>query len=349
MRAWFDVLTPKQVLFFQPVIESLRKDGNEVLATSRGYREVQELASMKGLDLKFVGSRGGKEPLGQLQRSLERMELLLPTVVDFSPDVAVSVASADCARISFGMRVKHIAVNDSPHSLVAGKLSLPLSHHLLAPWIIPYSQWAVFGLTRAQVTRYRALDPAAWLKRRPRTKARPRGGSPTVLVRVEESYAPYLAGADESWTDKVLSRLARDFRGHDLKVLCRYPEQLARIKKRFGASFAVPEHVVDGASLIEGSDVFVGMGGTMTTEAALLGVPAVSAYQGGDLYTEKFLASKRLLMKARTPEEVSRCVTASLRPGYAEACKRRARALLDWMEDPAAKTVRYLESLTPSA
>lgn len=349
MRIWVDVLTPKQVLFFHPVIDSLRKEGNEVLATSRVYREVQELASMVGLDLKFVGSRGGKDPLGQFQRSLERIERLLPDVVEFSPDVAMSVASADCARIAFALRVRHIAVNDSPHSLVAGKLSLPLSQHLLAPWIIPYSSWGVFGLSRAQITRYRALDPAAWLKRRPKGKApRRQGGRRTILVRVEESYAPYLAGADESWTDKVLARLARDFQGYDLKVLCRYPEQLASVKAKFGHSFSVPERAVDGASLIEESDVFVGMGGTMTTEAALLGVPAVSAYQGGELYTERYLSSKKLLMKATNPTEVSKRVRASLANGYAKACSRRARALLRWMEDPVEVVVRYIEELGPA-
>ncbi len=73
MRYWFDLLTPKQVLFFRPVIERLRTDGHAVLTTSRRYREVEQLASMLGLELSFVGSRGGKDPLEQLKLSLERM------------------------------------------------------------------------------------------------------------------------------------------------------------------------------------------------------------------------------------------------------------------------------------
>lgn len=349
MRYWFDLVTPKQLLFFQPVIDSLRKEGHEVLPTSRRYREVEQLASMLKLDLSFVGSRGGKDPREQLERSLERMGLLLPMVAGFSPDASVSVASADCARISFGLRVRHVAVNDSPHSLVAGKLSLPLSHHLIAPWIVPYSAWSVFGVSRREITRYRALDPAAWLKRRRKAprKEGGKGGKATILVRLEESYAPYLAGSDESWTERVLLRLAQDFKGHELIALCRYDDQLASVRKRFGSSYSVPDEVVDGAGMIERSDVFVGMGGTMTTEAALLGVPAVSAFQGAELYTEKYLISKRLLLKARSVAEVSRCVSASLDQGYREGYQRRGRALLDWMEDPAAKVVGYLNGLPP--
>ncbi len=352
MRYWFDLISPKQVLFFRPVIEGLREDGHEVMATSRSYREVEQLTAALELEVSFVGSRGGKDPLGQLQRSLERMEQLLPMVVAFSPDASVSAASADCARISFGLRVMHVAVNDSPHSLVAGKLSLPLSHHVMTPWIIPYSAWSGFGVSRSQVTRYRALDPAAWLKRRPRpasSRGRTRSSErATILVRLEESYAPYLFGSDESWSERVLTRLARDFGGQNLVALCRYDDQLASIKKKFGASFTVPEQVVDGAEMIEKSDVFVGMGGTMTTEAALLGVPAVSAFQGAELYTEKYLLSKRLLLRARSVDEVSKCVKKSLDPGYRESYRPRGRALLNWMEDPAAKVAGYLETL-PSA
>jgi uncharacterized protein len=348
LRVWIDIVTPKQALFFRPVIDILRKDGHEVLATSRRYREVEQLASMLKLQLSFVGSRGGKDPREQLERSLERMGLLLPVVAGFSPDVSVSVASADCARISFGLRVRHVAVNDSPHSLVAGRLSLPLSHHLMTPWIIPYAAWSVFGVSRKEITRYRALDPAAWLKRRQKAPRKEAGkGKATILVRLEESYAPYLAGSDESWTGRVLVQLAQDFKGHELIALCRYDDQLASVRKRFGSSYSVPHEVVDGAGMIERSDVFVGMGGTMTAEAALLGVPAVSAFQGAELYTEKYLLSQRLLLKAKSVAEVSRCVSASLDKGYRESYQRRGHALLDWMEDPAAKVVGYLKALPP--
>ena len=352
MRYWFDLVTPKQLLFFRPVIDGLRKVGHEVLATSRAYREVEQLASILGLALTFAGARGGKDTLGQFRQSLDRMEELLPIVVGFSPDVSVSVASADCARISFGLRVRHVAVNDSPHSVVAGKLSLPLSYHVMTPWIIPYSAWSAFGIQKSQISRYRALDPAAWLKRRPRQPSPSLGkGRPekaTILVRLEESYAPYLAGSDESWSERILARLARDFKGQKMVALCRYDDQLASVRKKFGSSYEVPERVVDGAALIERSDVFVGMGGTMTAEAALLGVPAVSAFQGAELFTEKYLLSKRLLLKANSVAEVSRCVGTALGPAYRKSCQLRARVLLSWMEDPAAKVSGYLKALPPA-
>ncbi len=352
MRFWFDVLTPKQLLFFNPVMVELRAKGHEVLATSRHYREVEQLASLLGVELKFVGSRGGKETIDQLKLSLERMNSLLPMVAGFQPDASVSVASADCARISFGIRVKHVAVSDSPHSVIAGKLSLPFTSHLLTPWIIPYIAWYRFGLQRSEITKYHALDPAAWLKREsrpssPEVKTKP--GRPTILVRLEESYAPYMIGTDESWTSKVLQRLSDDFKDCNIIALCRYQDQLEMVKQRFGKTLHVPERVVDGAGLIRRSDVFIGMGGTMTTEAALIGVPTISAYQGSGLYTERYLLSMGLLLKTHNLDALSRLVRKSLTKKYHDHCQRKAKKLLDSMEDPAEKIVAHLTAPRMSA
>ena len=345
-KVWVDVLTPKQILFFRPVVDLLKKKGCEVLATSRHYREVEPLAKMHGFDLTFIGERGGKERGDQLKASLERQRNMLPLVESFGPDVAASVASADCARISFGLGFKHIAINDSPHSLVAGKLSLPLSYHLLTPWIIPFSAWGVFGMTRRNITRYRALDPAAWLKR-------PHDGNldlhldrkrKTIVVRLEESYAPYMRGTSESWGDTVLGRLAEEFKDCNLVALCRYEDQLESIKERYGETFIIPDEVIDGTALLKVTDVFVGMGGTMNAEAALRGVPTISAFQG-DLYTERYLISKGLLARARDSKTISRLVMRFLSKSYRPRFSRKAKKLLDWMEDPAQRVADFLMNL----
>ena len=345
-KVWVDVLTPKQILFFKPVVDLLKKKDCEVLATSRHYREVEPLAKMHGFDLTFIGERGGRERSDQIKASLERQRNMLPLVESFGPDVSVSVASADCARISFGLGIRHVAVNDSPHSVVAGKLSLPLSYHLLTPWIIPYSAWGVFGMTRRNITRYRALDPAAWLKR-------PRDGSldltldkkrKTIVVRLEESYAPYMRGTSESWGDTVLGRLAGEFKDCNLVALCRYEDQLESIKEMFSETFIIPDQVIDGTALLKVTDVFVGMGGTMSAEAALQGVPTISAFQG-DLYTERYLISKGLLARARDAKTISRLVRRFLSKSYRPGFSRKAKKLLDWMEDPVRRVADYLMSL----
>lgn len=342
-RVWVDVLTPKQILFFKPLIDELRSEGVEVLATSRKYREVAPLAERVGLDLRYVGERGGRDSAEQLEAATSRQAEIIPLIKGFAPQVAVSVASAVCARVAFGLGVKHIAINDSPHSEVAGRLSLPLSYRLMCPWVIPVAAWSMFGIGRGQVTKYHALDPAAWLKRKayggPVPKLNPR--KKTITVRVQESDAPYLAGRDRGWTIVVLQRLAETFAECNLVALCRYGYQVKEVRRRFGSRYIIPEEIIDGRGLLSATDLFVGMGGTMNAEAALMGVPAISAFQGS-LYTDAYLQKAGLLAKVTGPDALLRRARFFLDGDFKERLGKKAGKVLDSMEDPVAKISDFI-------
>lgn len=343
MRVWIDLLTPKQVLFFKPVIEVLQSKGVEVLATSRRYREVGPLAERAGLELRYVGDRGTKGPEDQLLAATRRQAEMIPIVQEFKPQVAVSIASAICARIAFGLGFKHIAVNDSPHSEVAGRLSIPLSYHLLCPWVIPYKAWERFGIGRRQVTTYRALDPAAWLKREPLPGPVPNldPSKKTITVRAQESDAPYLAKADMTWTDRVLAALLEEFPDTNLVALCRYDFQVEEVKGKFGSRCLVPDDVVSGHGLLSRTNLFVGMGGTMSAEAALMGVPTISAFQGF-LYTDRYLERNDLLERALTVKALVTHAKRFLSEGFRNEYSKRAMRVLGAMEDPVPKIAGFI-------
>src|SRR5947209_20390742 len=129
-----------------------------------------------------------------------------------------------------------------------------------------------------------------------------------------------MRGTSKSWGDTVLGRLAEDFKDCNLVALCRYEDQLRSIKERYGETFIIPDQVIDGTALLKVTDVFVGMGGTMSTEAALQGVPTISAFQG-DLYTERYLTSKGLLARGRDAKTISRLRSEERRVG--KECRSR--------------------------
>lgn len=350
MRIWFDLLTPKQILFFGPIIKELQSHGGDVLATSRRYREVGPLAERANLNLTYVGDRGTKGQEEQLLAATRRQAEIIPVVKEFRPSAAVSIASAVCARVAFGLGIPHIAVNDSPHSEVAGKLSIPLSRHLLCPWVIPYKAWAHFGIQRKQVTTYHALDPAAWLKREPLAGPVPRldSAKKTITVRVQESDAPYLAKADMGWTDRLLTALLEAFPDVNLVALCRYDFQVDEVKRKFGSKLIVPDDVVSGHDLLARTDLFVGMGGTMNAEAALMGVPAISAFQGS-LYTDSYLESVGLLAKALSPSSLQSSARKFLGESFRSAYKKKAERVLASMEDPVPMVAGFIEKTANQA
>ena len=127
MRIWFDILTPKQVLFFKPIVDILLSSGKSVLCTSRKYRECTELAREKLLQIEIIGKYGGPLKYDKLRQSAKRTYELADTVKEFEPDVAISFSSPEAARVAFGLGIKQIVFNDSPHAYAVGKLTIPLA------------------------------------------------------------------------------------------------------------------------------------------------------------------------------------------------------------------------------
>jgi hypothetical protein len=77
----------------------------------------------------------------------------------------------------------------------------------------------------------------------------------------------------------VLERLGRDENVHAV-VLPRTAEQRGDILGRELPSLVVPEHAIDGLSLVALADLVVSAGGTMNREAVALGVPVYTTFAG---------------------------------------------------------------------
>ena len=81
MKIWIDILTPKQLLFSEPIIEKLGQK-HDILCTSREYNEVTKLAKIRHFDLIFVGKHGGGDKKSKLKASIERIEKLSKKIDD---------------------------------------------------------------------------------------------------------------------------------------------------------------------------------------------------------------------------------------------------------------------------
>ena len=182
-------------MFFRHAVTLLHNSGHEVLCTSRKYREAVELAKIKKLDLTFVGSHGGADRYDKLREGARRTYELAEVIKQFGPDVAVSFSSPEGTRVAFGLGIRHIGFNDSPHSESVAKLTVPLTSKLYCPWVIPYSAWSGYGIAKKNIVHYRALDPAAWLKHHndDMQEVKQDKKMMMILLRLEESKASYIA------------------------------------------------------------------------------------------------------------------------------------------------------------
>ena len=145
MKIWFDILTPKQILFFEPMVKQFQ-NSNTVICTTRNYREVNELAKIKKMKMIKVGSHGGSTKIGKLVASLNRGVSLGKIIQRINPDIAISFCSPEASRVAFGLGIRHIAFSDSPHAEAVMRLSLPFVNKLLIPWIIPKKEFTKYGI-----------------------------------------------------------------------------------------------------------------------------------------------------------------------------------------------------------
>jgi len=344
MRVWLDVLTPKQANFLGELQRRLESSGVKTFLTTRAYREVNELIQLRGMKATQVGRHGGQKLSDKLIESSNRVSVLAKIVAEEDIDEAISFASPEAARVAFGLKIPHYCVSDSPHAEAVSKLTIPLSIKLFTPWVIPAPAWTRYGIKPRDLIRYRALDPIAWL-------AHYKGDSkildslkldlskPIILVRTPEEYASYLSDRNATIASNVAETVAKlvEVNGatSQIVILPRYDEQGGRFTKRFGNRVIVPEHVVDAISLMRVSSVFLGGGGTMSAEAALLGVPVISYYPGEPTFVERFLIKyglvERILDSGRIAQRI-RAICGSQE--FREFYQRKSGRLVHSMEDP---------------
>lgn len=352
MRIWVDILTPKQTLFFEPLYRQMSRDQNHLMITTRTYREAEEALRLRRLPFRVVGEHGGGSPYGKLLAGARRVAELANLIQRWRPDVAVSFSSPDAARVSFGLGVPHVSANDSPHSKFAARLSIPLSRYVCSPWIIPSKIWLSFGAPRDGVVKYRALDAAAWLKRnKPKRSVLKElsldDDKPIVFLRTEESFAAYLAGKSNDSrpvVGPVIAEILKLKLGVQLVVSTRYGRQAPVLHRRFGTRVKIIDRVIDSTSLLHYSTAFIGSGGTMTIEAALLGKLAISCYPGEKPLYIKYLERKKLVQSTLSPKRISRILGKALTSSKElEKQHFRGTALLRQMEDPIPVIAQVVE------
>ena len=299
-------------MFFKYFVDTLKKDDHEILCTGRDYREAKELAKIKKLNIKTIGKHGGDNKFEKLNTSTERAFLLSSVINSFEPDLTVSFSSPEASRVAFGLGIKHYIFNDSPHATAVAKLTVPLADRLFSPWVIPLREWTKLGFEKDRITQYKALDPIVWIKKefqfndreeilKMQKKLKIDNTKQTILIRPEEIKASYITDENVKSSIGLIDEIVKKFaEEYNILILARYLDQVDFYKYRFEkrGGTKIIETVTDGTLLLKLADLFVGAGGTMSAEAALMGKPVISITPI-NFYVEKYLIKMGLIKKVK--------------------------------------------------
>ena len=342
MKIWIDILTPKQLLFSELIVKKLGKKHN-ILCTSRKYEEVSKLAKIRHFDLVFVGKYGGGDKENKLKASIERINNLSKKIQRFEPELVISFGSPEAARISFGLGIKHIMFCDSPHANAVMRLTLPLIQKLLIPYVIPKKEFSKYGINEKDIVQYKAIDAVVTMQRAINEKIKSpfkNNNKKNILIRIEEEEASYTSKSSK--IIPIIQKIVNDFKDENIVVLGRYTKQVENLQKIMDSKVKIVKMSFDGKYLLKNTDIFIGSGGTMTAESALMGIPTIS-YNAVPNIVENFLVKKHLVKRETNPSKISNHIKKIFERKN-NTNQEIAKKIVKEMEDPIEKLIKIIKN-----
>jgi len=289
---WFDLVTPKSVLFFKPIIEELKSRGKNILITARegqDYKEVVKLLELYDLDFINRGSFGGENLKDKLHASIHRQKELIEFITEFYIEKLVCLSSVDAARIAFGLGIPIYNFYDIPLSdyktnfkraLPQARLTIPLSTKMFKPFVVPDEVILRFGLEKEQIIEYNFIDPLIWLKdfkfdgnyvKNFYKKYKIDRNKFTIVIREEEYKSSYV-NKKYPFLYKALPEIYKNFDANII-IIPRYESDY--LKREFSFAYVIDEKIKI-QHLLKDVDLFIGGGGTINSESCFLGTPTIS-------------------------------------------------------------------------
>lgn len=241
--------------------KKLRNRGYEVILTTRQHPDTLQVANFLNEKPAIIGKYNPKSLASRLKAGLQRQLLFCKLFGKDPPDIAVSHSSVDQIRVAFGLGIPVIATIDTVYAEAVNRLTLPLADYIVASKAIPEEVLKTYSV-KGEIIGFNGVDEVAWIKDfTPTVKYAFK--NPLIVVREVEEKAAYTAKKFSLMPiAKKLTRLGNVV-------------YLSRYRRKDIKGLIVPKEFVDSASLAAQADLFVGVGGTITREAALQGTPAI--------------------------------------------------------------------------
>ena len=320
---WFDLVTPKSVLFFNPIIKKLKNKNKKILITARegqDYKEVVELLKLYNLEFINRGIFGGGNLKDKLHASINRQKELMEFITKFNIEKLVCLSSVDAVRIAFGLGIPVYNFYDIPLSdyktnfkkaLPQARLTIPLSTKMFKPFVVPDEIILRFGLEKEQIIEYSFIDPLIWLKEFKfdknyisdfYKKYKIDRNKFTVVIREEEYKASYV-NKKYPFLYEILPEIYKRFNANII-IIPRYESKY--LKKEFPFAYVIDEKIIL-QHLLKDVDLFIGGGGTINTESCFLGTPTISTRSFISHY-DKWQIDNGLMVWTNNKEELLKYV-----------------------------------------
>jgi uncharacterized protein len=308
VRVWIDLTNTAHVFVLRPLVELLERDGHEVSLTARPLSHTLELLDSWGHPYTPLGRYGGASRVGKARAAAAR----LPQLVGYGRgrrfDCALAHGSTDLPPACRLLRIPNTTMFDYEWAALQHHLNCRLANRVLVPEPIPAARLARYGARPPKLVHYPGLKEEYYLsdfepEERVLDELGLERGVILCVVRTAPAYALYLGGSENPLLPSVLRRLSERPDARTV-LLPRTREQAAAAAGLGLERLIVPERAVDGRSLVAFADLLVSAGGTMNREAAVLGTPVWSIFEGRMGAVDELLMREGRLRLLRDPAEI---------------------------------------------
>jgi uncharacterized protein len=307
VRVWIDLTNTAHVVVLRPLVERLEAAGHEVDITARPLSHTLELLDDWGHPYTELGRYGGVRKADKARAAADRVVRMLRHGRGRGFHAALAHGSTDLPVACRVLGIPNATMFDYEFAELQHHVNCRLANRVLVPDAIPAERLERFGARDGKLVRYPGLkeeyylhgfEPDAGLPERLGVQP----GPPLAVVRTPPAYALYLGGAESALLPRVLERLREG--GAQTVVLPRTPEQAEAVAALGLDGVHVPRRAVDGRSLVSLADLLVSAGGTMNREAAVLGTPVWSIFEGRLGAVDELLVHQGRLRLLRDPADI---------------------------------------------
>jgi uncharacterized protein len=276
---------------FAAMIRDLERE-HEVVITCRPLANTIDLLDLHGFKYQVVGLHYGGKLSAKLFGFPIRVMQLRNFLARKKIDVAISQSSFHSPVASRLLGVRCIYMNDNEHAM--GNIpAFICANKIMVPEFLGMEKLKKQGASPRKVVHYPGVKEGIYLWELDQRLSQRNCNDDAVksrkvaYVRPEPWTAQYYKGSRN-----FLDNLLLGMKDHvDVVLLPRGKEQGAHYQGPEFTGIRVVTTALDIADIAPDCDLFIGAGGTMTREMAVLGIPTISVYQDELLDVDRYLLS----------------------------------------------------------
>ena len=295
MKIWFDISNSPHVLLFKDMIAELQKQGHDILVTSRPLANTIKLLDQNHISHTPIGIHYGKNTWKKVFGYPIRVYHLWKYLRKKNIDIAVSQSSFHSPLVAFLLGVPSIYTNDNEHA-VGNIPAFVFANKILVPESFQIRPNALRNLVSKKTQFYPGLKEGIYLWRKSNYndgyQQNPIQPKYKIYVRPEPSTAQYYSGGENFLDQFLLEAIPK----YDITLLPRNEDQVLHYSKPEFKGLKVSVSPMSFDSITKDCDLFIGAGGSMTREMAMVGIPTISVYQDELLGVDKILLDEQAMV-----------------------------------------------------